>query len=58
VTEYLRPPGFANQVIVLQDASMGFKLRACLQREDKMFMPQADQLGKITVLCNGRGRSE
>jgi hypothetical protein len=57
MTENLRPPGFADQIIVLKDAAMRFEFRARLEGEDEMFVSQADKLGKITVMCNGRGRS-
>jgi hypothetical protein len=38
----------------LQDAAMGFELCSCLEGQDKVLVPQADQLGKVPVLGNGR----
>ena len=54
----LRSPGFADQIIVLKNAAMGFKFCARLKCENKMFVSQANKLGKITVMCNGRGMIE
>jgi len=53
VTEDLRSPRLADQVVMLQDAAMGFKSRSCLERDDKVFVTQADQLGKVTCACIG-----
>ena len=49
----LRPPKFSDQVIVLNDATMGFEFAARLQWKDEMFVPQANQLGKVAVAGNG-----
>lgn len=58
MTENLCPPGFPNQIIVLKNAAMGFEFCTRLKRENEMFVAQADELGKITVMRNGRGMSE
>jgi hypothetical protein len=55
MTEHLRAPGFADQIVVLQDAAMGFELCSRLECENKMFMPQAYKLSKVTIARNGRG---
>jgi hypothetical protein len=54
MTEDLRTPRFADQIVVLQHAAVRLKLRACNQRKNEMFVPQAHQLGKIAGLCDGR----
>lgn len=56
MTENLCAPDFSDQVVVLKDAAMRFEFRACLERENEMFMSQANKLGKVTVLCNGGWR--
>ena len=53
MTEDLRTPGFADQVIVLQDAAVRFEFGASLQADDEMFVAQAHQLGKVAVACDG-----
>lgn len=53
VTEYLRAPRFADQIVVLQNAAMRFELCARLEGEDEMFMPQADELNEIAVARGG-----
>lgn len=53
VTEYLRAPRFADQIVVLQNAAMRFELCARLEGEDEMFMPQADELRKVAVAGGG-----
>ena len=53
VTENLRTPGFTNEVIMIKDAAMRFKFCASLQRDDEMFVTQANQLGKVAVARDG-----
>jgi len=54
MAENLSAPGFSDQIIVLKDAAMCFKLRAFLQCDDEMFVAQAHQLGEIAVARNGQ----
>jgi hypothetical protein len=54
VAENLRSPGLADQIVMLKDAAMGLELRARLQAENEMLVPQPDQLGEVTVAGNGR----
>jgi hypothetical protein len=38
------------------DATVSFKFRAGLQRDNEVFVTQADQLRQIAVTCQGLGR--
>ena len=58
MTEHLRTPGLADQVVMLQDAAVCFEFGTRLKCENKMLVPQTNELGEITVLRDGRGRSE
>ena len=49
MTEDLRAPGFASEIVVLNDAAVGFKTCAGLQGHHKMFVTQANQLNEITI---------
>ena len=53
MTKHLRSPLFANQVVVLKDATVRFKFRASLEWDDEMFVTQANKLGKIASARNG-----
>lgn len=53
VTEDLRAPLFADQVVVHQDAAVGFELSARFERDDEMFVAQPDQLGQVAVARDG-----
>ena len=55
MAEDLRSPGFADQVVVHQDAAMRFELFTRLQIDYEMFVPQPDQLGQVAV-ARDRGR--
>ena len=48
MTENLRAPRFADQLIVLQNAAMGFEPGAFFKCDDKVLMPETHQLGNIT----------
>jgi hypothetical protein len=54
MTEDLCTPGFADQVIMLQNPAMRLELGTRLEGKNKMFMPQTDKLGQITVSRDGR----
>jgi hypothetical protein len=43
---------------VLQNAAMGFEPRAFFERDNKIFVPQADQLGNIPRARFGSGDIE
>ena len=53
MTEHLRAPGFADQIVVLKDAAMSLEFCSRLECENKMFMPEAHKLSKVTIA--GRG---
>jgi hypothetical protein len=55
VTEHLRAPGFADQIVVLDNATVGFEFCACLKRENEMLMPQAYKLSKVAIARSDRG---
>jgi hypothetical protein len=55
MTENLCAPEFTDQVIVLKDAAVRLKLRTRLEREDEMFVSQADKLCQIAIARDGRG---
>ena len=58
MAEDLRAPGFADQVVMLQNAAVGLEFGSRLECDNEMFVTQADQLGKVTVFCDGRGMRE
>lgn len=58
MTEHLCAPRFADQIIVIENATVRFELCTCLQGEYEMFMAQANQLGKIAVACRSGGVSD
>ena len=58
MTEHLRAPGFPNQIVMLENPTVGFEFGARLEGENKMFMTQAHELGKIAVAGCGRGVSD
>ena len=58
MTEHLRTPGLADQVVMLKNAAVCFELCTCLQCENKVLMPQTDELGQVTVVCNSGGMIE
>ena len=43
---------------MLQYAAVGLKLGASLEGEDEMFVPQADELGQVTITGERGGREE
>lgn len=47
MTEHLRPPRFADQVVVFDHAAMTLKIPAALQDEDEMLMRETDQLRQV-----------
>ncbi len=53
MAEYLRAPGQADQVIMLEYTAMTLKIASRFQREDKMFVREADQLRKVTLASIG-----
>lgn len=48
MTEHLRAPGFADEVIMFDDPAMTLKISAALQDEDEVFVGKADQLCQVT----------
>ena len=58
MTEDLRAPGFPDQVVVLKNSAMSLESGARLKWQNKMFMSQADKLGQVTVVSDGRGMNE
>lgn len=57
MTEDLRTPYFADQIIMHQDAAVRFELRSRFEWNNEMLVTQADELSKVTVACNGGIRS-
>ena len=53
MTEDLGSPLLANQIVMLEDATMRFEPRARFERNDEMFVTQAHKLGKVAVACHG-----
>ena len=51
MTEDLRSPRFADQIVMHEDAAVRFKLPTGFERQDEILMSQADQLSKVTVAC-------
>ena len=50
MAENLATPGESDQVIMLDDSAMGLKIPTRYEREDKVLVPQADQLHQVTGL--------
>ena len=53
MAEDLAAPWLADQVIVVQDATVGVKRSAGKKRKNKMFVSQAHQEGQVTGLGMG-----
>ena len=53
MAEDLCAPGLADEVVMLQNATMRFEFAARLQPDNEMFVTQADQLGKVAVARDG-----
>jgi len=52
MAEHLRPPGQANQVIVVQHASMGLQFTTRYQADEKGLVAGADQLDQVACMRN------
>ena len=50
MAEDLAAPGLADQLIMVHDAAMGVEGATRDERDDEMFMTQADQEGQVTRL--------
>jgi len=53
MTENLRTPGQADQIIVLEHPAMGLKIPTRDEWEDEALVPQTDQLHQVAGLCVG-----